>query len=406
MASVRKLDPKDPKSPWVVEYTHPETGKRKRSTPKSGLKKDADALRRKIEAEIERGEHVAFSDSATIADVSEAYMRHMEDRLRVGSLRRTTVVSNLSTITGCIIPALGRVRLCDLSIEQVSRFYETMIRTRGHKPNTARVRVKTLRLIEEFGRGKGYTGRLVVPDALKGLPRAGKPRLREFTVPQVEMLLRTAAEPKNPHKKGKYRPYAAYEVIVNIAAYCGLRIGEILGLGRAHIDLVKRRLYVRQAVNRFAEVGPPKTESGIRDVPLPERVATLLAAWLDRWYIENPQDLVFCTQTGGPMTAPNFFVCGWRPLLERAGLADTDDFHHFHGLRGFTISWMIENGIPPATVSKLVGHSNLTTTLAIYTRTVRELDAFQDDFDRIAGLLKSPMRTVSATETRLLPVSS
>lgn len=87
MASVRKRDPKDPNSPWVCEYTDA-VGKRHRITPKTGLKKDADAARRRIEAEIERGEHVAVSEDRTVGQLCEEYLRHIEDRWRDGRVGR------------------------------------------------------------------------------------------------------------------------------------------------------------------------------------------------------------------------------------------------------------------------------------------------------------------------------
>lgn len=80
MASVRQLPTprKDGKRPWVCDYTDA-GGKRRRITPKSGLKRDADAARLRIEAELAGGTHIAPSSALTVEAVCERYLRHMDE---------------------------------------------------------------------------------------------------------------------------------------------------------------------------------------------------------------------------------------------------------------------------------------------------------------------------------------
>ncbi len=74
MASVRRLKPNDPKSPWIVEYTDA-SGKRRRKMPKTGLKKDAEALRLKIEREMGDGVHVA--KPTTFREVTDNWIKEI-----------------------------------------------------------------------------------------------------------------------------------------------------------------------------------------------------------------------------------------------------------------------------------------------------------------------------------------
>lgn len=392
------------KTAWVLRYVDMD-GNRRQETYQS--KKAADRARLKVETEIDMGEHVAHSASETIGLTANAYLRHLEDRLRAGSLRRTTYESESSAVKACVIPLIGHIRWSNLNSNHVIKWFEDLMTKRKMKINSARVRVRMLRSIETFARRKGYTRRSIVSEAIPDLPKTNKKvRVRAFTVEEVERLLEIAAQPKDPHSKAKYRHHAMYEVIVNIAAYCGLRIGEILGLRFRDVDHEKRRLYVRQQVNRFAEVSVPKTDSGIRDVPMPESVSRLIEGYAAKYGKANKADLLFVTDKLTPMVSPNIHNMAWRPLLKRAGLMDGGKPYHFHALRHFTISFMIENGIPPATVSKLVGHSNVGITLAVYTRSVRELDAFQADFDRIGGLLGGTKSKLDATRDPHGPVNT
>jgi integrase len=70
--------------------------------------------------------------------------------------------------------------------------------------------------------------------------------------------------------RGRYRP------ILLTAIFTGLRASELRGLRWVDVDLDKRELHVRQRVDKRNMVGPPKSSSGERTVPLPPIVANTL----------------------------------------------------------------------------------------------------------------------------------
>jgi integrase len=78
---------------------------------------------------------------------------------------------------------------------------------------------------------------------------------------------------------------------------------------------------------------------------------------------------VFPNTVGKPMNAGNLYRREFQPLLERAGLAD----------EGFTIHslrhTLAEKGVHPSTAQKMLGHSDIRMTLAIYTHAT---DGMQD----------------------------
>jgi len=69
----------------------------------------------------------------------------------------------------------------------------------------------------------------------------------------------------------------AYRVALPVAAWCGLRFGELIELRRKDVhDGERLVLKIRRAghtVGKGLEIGPPKTEAGIRDVTVPPHVA-------------------------------------------------------------------------------------------------------------------------------------
>ena len=69
------------------------------------------------------------------------------------------------------------------------------------------------------------------------------------------------------------------------AAASGLRFGELAGLTIEHVNLERRELRVMQALDDIKgqgpTLGPPKTESAVRTVPVAESIALPLSETLD-----------------------------------------------------------------------------------------------------------------------------
>jgi integrase len=173
------------------------------------------------------------------------------------------------------------------------------------------------------------------------------------------------------------RMYALYVVALAL----GLRQGELLGLRWEDIDLAASKLSVRHALQRIDGsyvLVEPKTKKSRRVIaPLPQVVSVALAAHKgcqnrerdaqgSRWL--NVQNLVFTTAFGAPLSA-SVVTHDFQDLLERAGLPRI----RFHDLRHSAVSLLGEQGVPPRMVMEMMGHSNIGTTMNIYSHVVRSL---------------------------------
>lgn len=161
----------------------------------------------------------------------------------------------------------------------------------------------------------------------------------------------------------------------------GLRLGEALGLRWTDIDMDAGSLRVQRTLQRvdgewtFPE---PKTHRSRRLVPihtqvvqvvkdhhvrqLKERLAIGSACWEgDKW------GLVFTTELGGPIsigTAHHRF----QKLLRKAGLPVI----RTHDLRHGAASLWAAMGVPARAAMEFLGHSNISTTMNIYTAVAPE----------------------------------
>ena len=95
-----------------------------------------------------------------------------------------------------------------------------------------------------------------------------------------------------------------YRALIVFAAGMGMRQGECFGLTVDRVDFLRKQVRVdRQLIacrEGVPEFGPPKSKAGFRTIPMPEVVATTLAAHLAR-YQTGPSGLVVTSSFGHPL---------------------------------------------------------------------------------------------------------
>lgn len=212
-----------------------------------------------------------------------------------------------------------------------------------------------------------------------------------------------------------------YRGLVAVAGGAGLRWGEAAGLCADAVDLNAGRLRVIRTVvevsghTRFK--GYPKSTAGRRTIPLPGWLVEILRAHVEQ-YGFGEADLLFANGVGGAHRRTLFRTRQWRPSLVRAGLlgsvtqdgarwlaawSDEDGKRHrvrypteeaavaqvarrqfgglrYHDLRHSYATWLVDDGVPPNMVQRVMGHERASTTLDLYTRRT-------DDADRILRAL-------------------
>lgn len=156
-----------------------------------------------------------------------------------------------------------------------------------------------------------------------------------------------------------------YNLGISICLQTGLRIGEICALTWADLDLKAGLLRVNKTLQRVY-LGPnsseivldsPKTAHSYREVPLSAQLIAQLRPLKRR---ADPRHFVL---TGGAKAAePAIFRAYFKRLMRSLGLP----LIRFHGLRHSFATRCIECGCDYKTVSALLGHANISTTLNLY----------------------------------------
>jgi integrase len=152
-----------------------------------------------------------------------------------------------------------------------------------------------------------------------------------------------------------------------IAALTGLRIGELLALRWKNIDLKSGPIRVRETVHE-GQFGTPKTKSSKRDVPVSKRVREAFLAQRKIGAVIVADDHVFKTRVGTPLNRKNLP----RRMLQPACVKLNLPVIGWHSFRHTYATLLGDVGESLRTAQAILGHSDLETTLNVYTHAIPE----------------------------------
>lgn len=153
-----------------------------------------------------------------------------------------------------------------------------------------------------------------------------------------------------------------------ICLYSGLRIGEVCGLQWKDLDVATGEIHVTKTVQRIwlsdgdekaytLSVGQPKTASSLRDVPICKDLMRII-----RPLRKVMADDYFVVSNAEIPLEPRYYRDYFRKLLSRLGIPPI----RFHALRHSFATRCIESRCDYKTVSVILGHSSLATTMDLY----------------------------------------
>lgn len=371
--SVRKREWTTPKGEkkfaWVVDYADA-AGKRRLKTFK--LKKDADRFAATASVEVREGVHVADSASVTVEKAGAMWILSGEN----AGLERSTVQQRRTHLERHIIPFIGQLLLSKITVPVVREF-EDRLRTEGRAAPTVKKVLTSLGSLLADACERGLATRNPVRDIRSS--RKGRERRQEKRQKgrlEIGVDIPTPAEIKAfvAHLDGNWRP------LLLTTIFTGMRASEIRGLRWQDVDFKRGEINVRQRADAYRNIGPTKSEAGVRTIPVPPIVINALKA--HRLKQPNEFELVFANPDGGPRSHANILLRGLVPAMIKAGvtIVDTENgkpivkakYSGMHALRHFYASWLINRkedgglGLPAKMVQERMGHASIVMTMDTY----------------------------------------
>ncbi|AZA24611.1 MAG: site-specific integrase [Lactobacillus delbrueckii subsp. lactis] len=199
-------------------------------------------------------------------------------------------------------------------------------------------------------------------------------------------------KPKKPAKKKKDNFYTKNELesflngardagmmkytLFRLLAFSGMRIGELIALEWSDVDFFRKTVSINKTLTLDkagkSTIGSPKTASSNRTIMLDDETMNALQKWRAEQsrriiYLGKPKnDLIFPNEHGEHFSSVT--VTNWnKKIAEKQGLRKIG----LHGFRHTHASLCFEAGLTMQDVKERLGHSNISTTMDIYTHVTK-----------------------------------
>lgn len=358
------------KEAWVVDYVdkdgdrHIETFRRK---------KDADEYEATVKVDVRAGIHTAASKSITVAQAATDWINVIEG-VRA---REPSTVDQYRQHARHINNLIGSKKLSSLTAPGIHTFLDDLLATMSRA--MARKVLRSLKSVLSIAQERGNVAQNVALNVKIGVNKRDQRKL------EVGVDIPTPDEIRLILDKASGRLHA----LLMTAALTGLRASELRGLRWVDVDLKNGRLNVRQRADRYGDIGPPKSESGTRTIPLGPLVLNTLKRWKlscpknehglvfpsSRGRIEDHKNIVRALQRvviAAGLTVPRLDKHG-KPVRDKDGKPVVEaKYSGLHALRHFYASWCINRKtdggleLPGKIVQERMGHFSMSFTMDTY----------------------------------------
>lgn len=178
-------------------------------------------------------------------------------------------------------------------------------------------------------------------------------------------------------------PKHRFGLAVALMLYAGLRDQEVIALTKSKVDLERRVLIIDRAYKADGTIGPPKSKSGNRRVPIQDKLLELLEPVVRKGRLTDP----VVTQTNGKRFESWTFRRAWANYLRELNLSLGAQTFRLQLVDPTPISMQLrpyylrhtfctdceKKGLPVQVTSRLMGHSGISVTLRYYTHESREV---------------------------------
>lgn len=288
----------------------------------------------------------------TVAKLMNEWLESCKSRLKISSYQkyRTIVQNHISA-------QIGRLSLKDLSPQIIARFSDGLSAA-GLSPETVNQILIVLGMGFKYARERYQ---VTMPEIY--FLKTSKTKIRVFSPLEQQTLVK-----KLLNEDGIF----SFGILLTL--YTGLRIGEVCALRWE--DVSENTIHIRRTMQRLKGdsgktevlILPPKTSSSDRVIPIPQALYSII----ERYRKPSGNVLV---QDNGDIVEPRFMQRKFAKMIAACGLEKAN----YHALRHTFATRCIEAGVDVKTLSELLGHSDVKTTLNKYVHSSFELKQISVD---------------------------
>jgi integrase len=241
-------------------------------------------------------------------------------------------------------PRWGDARLSQVKPHAVEVWLSEM----PYTPETRRHIRNMLYRLFEFAMRKGVMA--IQRNPIELVRVKGSARTKELVVLTPDQLTEILSRLSDP-----------YRLMVQLAAFLGLRICEVLGLQFGDIDHPKQLLHIRRSAVD-GNVADTKTAASADALPLSAEMLSLLDEWREEVTATEEGWLFPSPVTEGPQHAGILLRRHIKPVAKAMGLPSLG----WHSFRHSYRSWLDAVGTPVGVQQKMMRHADVATTMNLY----------------------------------------
>lgn len=268
-----------------------------------------------------------------------------------------------------IVDYLGKFKLKDIDNTKIEEYLDYLKNTYRTKHNTQlsqqtmRHHYCTLNLIFDYALKLSYIS--ANPLAKVKTPKLAKHKVDALSSVEVSIFIKEVNQLPQMQR-----------LIYTLLLTTGLRRGECFGLQWGDIDFDNRIIHIERNVTYTTlngiSLGLPKTNTGIRDIPIIEGLMSLLidykASEAKTITLSDKAFLFHLPESPLQPHDPTYITKHMKKFMKRIGLPDMSP----HDLRHTCASLLLQSGADIKSVQDILGHSNASTTLNFYVRSNME----------------------------------
>ena len=338
-------------------WVHTSDGPKRRYLSGKRREEVADKLAKAL---ANRADGLVFDASTlTVGEYLDRWLKDVRD-----TVRQSTYQGYEYAIRPHIKPALGQIKLKDLSPAQVRWFYRD-------------------RLDSGLAAATVHKLHVVLHKALKAAVADGLVPRNVTAELKPPRITREEIDPLDAEGARRFLEAARgdrLEALYVLALNTGMRQGELLALKWDDVDLERSVVQVRRTLTHSDKgfvLGEPKTKKSRRTIRLTVGAVQALRDHLTRQLEEMervgslyaPGGIIFATEVGTIINPSNLRNRSFKPLLGLAGLRPI----RFHDLRHTCATLLLGKDVNPKIVSEMLGHASVSITLTIYSHLLPDM---------------------------------
>ena len=325
------------------------------STYRETREKLAEAIRQKPAPPVPTGAPTVFSDAAA------QWLAARKSRIKDSTYARYDAL-----LADHLLPRFGNVKINDIDTSMIEGYTQALLRC-GRKDGKGGLSEKTaadiLMVLKSVIRSAEKRGVRCPADLREVTVRRPCKPIRVLTIQEQRQLTEYLTGESDRRRIGVF-----------LSLYTGMRLGEVCALKWMNINSKERMIRVRSTMYRMKNysigenktcivAAEPKSDRSVRDIPIPDFLIPLLQQ------LRSSDEMYILANNMNKYIEPRSLEYYFKSCIKKAGIAPAN----YHSLRHTFATRCVEAGVDIKSLSEILGHSNVSTTLSLYVHSSFEL---------------------------------